>query len=251
MSVGVESSPRIIVCGDMHLRPHDRGAFLQFLGDLQQRPAAHLVILGDLFEYWLDGLPAQRAYHALFARLQALHNDGWHLHLVPGNRELAAGGYLHTAVPWHVHTRRCDVQCINKRLRIVHGDRLVRDPGYRFMVAHLASWWCVVWRRCLPLPLQGGIARALRAFSRSKQRRVSDLGAPLALLDPRRVQASAGNRDALLAGHIHQQIHRRIRGIELVLCGHWEADSGAWVEIDAHGQITLQQARYPRVADFR
>ncbi|TVR13893.1 MAG: hypothetical protein EA401_05785 [Planctomycetota bacterium] len=233
------SSARVIICGDMHLRPHDRGAFLMFLADLGQRPAAHLVILGDLFEYWLDGPVAQRAYQGLFVRLQALHQQGWHIHLVPGNRELAGGGYLRTAVPWHVHPHSCDVHCYGKRLRIVHGDRLVRDPGYRFMVAHLKGWWCMAWRRCLPLSLQVFIARSLRAFSRRKQRRVSELGAALSLLDPRRVQAAAVHCDTLIAGHIHQQLQRHIRGIEFVLCGHWEADHGSWVEVDAAGHITL------------
>ncbi|TVR47001.1 MAG: hypothetical protein EA402_01905 [Planctomycetota bacterium] len=244
-SGALSQGPWAVVCGDVHLRVGEVSAFTAFLDRLLLAPPQHLIILGDLFDYWLDNQSFTRSYESLFVQLHRLHASGVHLHLVLGNRELVAGPHLQAAAPWRVLRRRLDIECQGRRLRIVHGDRLVRDPGYRFFASVLESWWFRAWQACAPFALHQRIARLLRAGSQRKGRRNAEIGPPLRLLDPRRVEAAGRGVQSLIAGHIHQQWHHRIRGIDCHLCGHWEATEGRWLELSTDGGVQFCQGTFP------
>lgn len=234
----------VTVCGDIHLRPQQEDSFIQFLDELSEKSPHHLVILGDLFDYWLDSPSFVMEYDFLFRRLHSLSQQGWQLHCVLGNRELAAGPCFQKAFPGRVYLRKLDLETAAGRLRIVHGDRLVRDPGYRLMAAILSSWWFRTFQACAPLIVQQMVARWIRGKSQAKNRRVAEYGPPLQLLDPRRVAAASRGCIKLLAGHIHLQLERRIRGCAFTLCGHWDEDVGRWVTISSKGEVALQNKHY-------
>ena len=244
ISIADKQATAVTVCGDIHLRPGQEDSFTSFLDELQQQSPQHLVILGDLFDYWLDSPTFVATYAFLFDRLRLLKQQGWQLHCVLGNRELAAGPYFQAAFPGRVYLRAMDVLTANGCLRIVHGDRLVHDPGYRFMVALMGSWWFRSFQACAPLALQQQVARWLRGKSSAKNRCVAEYGPPLQLLDPRRVAAASRNAVKILAGHIHLQLQRRIRDRELTLCGHWDEDYGRWVTISPQGAVRLHGKHY-------
>ena len=128
---------RITVCGDIHLRR--RGSFTAFLDDLASQVPRHLVIWATCL---IIGWIVRHSFccMVLFKRLRTLRSVGWTVHCVLGNRELAAGP-ISSSLPGRVYLRQLDMNSRKGRLRIVHGDRLVRDPGYRFMAAVLSSWW--------------------------------------------------------------------------------------------------------------
>lgn len=240
----VDERPWVVVCGDVHLRQRANDPFYRFLAACASKPPHHLIILGDLFDYWLDSPQFVGLYDELFAHLRTLHQQGCQLHLVLGNRELVAGCHLQAAFPGRVYLRQIDLHCVKGRIRVVHGDRLVRDPGYRMMAAVLRSWWFRSVQACAPLLMHRWFARCIRATSRRRGRKVAELGPPLRILDPRRVAASGRGCRALLAGHIHQVWQHRIRGIAFHLCGHWDEGIGRWVEVTAEGEILHRQGEF-------
>lgn len=225
--------PTLYIVGDIHLRDGG-GPFPLFLDQLRQRPAARLVILGDLFDYWLETTDAVQRYAPVLQRLRALRAAGWEMDLVRGNREMAAGRVLEAASGCVLHWPRLDLLLGNRRVRIVHGDRLIEDPGYRALRAWIGSFWHATWQLLHPAAVQDWVARSMRRNSRSQRPRAYRVIS----VDPRRARAAArGACDTLVAGHIHEQWRRTIGGVDLLLVGDWPDSVGQWIEGHPDGRL--------------
>ena len=233
------SLPVLYLAGDVHLDADCGGAFPAFLDRLAQRPPARLVILGDLFDYWLETDAAERRYAPVLTRLKALRRAGWRLDLVRGNRELVAGRRLAAASGCRLHWPVLDLVLGSRHVRVVHGDRLCHDPGYRDFSALLRSFWWRTWQACHPGWLQDWVAQQMRRGSRAKARRRAAVLSqrPAVFIDLRRVRGAARGCDTLVAGHIHESWRRRLGGVDLILVGDWSGPSGRWVEGFADGRL--------------
>ena len=232
------AEPILYIAGDVHLRG-DEGpdaAFLRFLDLLAHRSPARLVLLGDLFEYWLETGASARRYEPTLARLRALRAAGWALDLVLGNRELAAGRLLEVASGCRVSWPKLDLRLGERRVRVVHGDRLCHDPGYRFFSAWMRSFWQRRWHELHPAFVQDAVARAMRRRSKGTPRPGQQRPSRV-FIDRRRVQASARGADLLIAGHIHDSWRREIGGVDLILVGDWPGTVGHWLECHADGTV--------------
>lgn len=232
-------APVLYIAGDVHL---DGGAnaFPAFLDQLATRAPARLIILGDLFEYWLETAAMAAMHEAVLGRLRRLKHAGWQLDLVLGNREFAAGPLLAARSGCRMHWPKLDLQLGPRRLRIVHGDRLCYDPGYRMFSAFMRAFFWRGWYPAFPGVVQDLVAQFLRSRSRAKQRRHYERPAgsrPRVFIDRRKVQGSARTCDTLIAGHIHQSWRRTIGGVDLILVGDWPAGRGHWVEGFADGRL--------------
>lgn len=229
----------LYIAGDVHLgAAHGGGdAFTGWLDRLAGRPPQRLVILGDLFEYWLECPAAVRRYADVLGRFRRLRSLGWRIDLVKGNRELVAERVLPAAMGAAMHWPRLDIRLGNTLIRIVHGDRLVVDPLYAFFAAWWRSFIIRVVGQVLPQAGQDGIARMLRANSRSRQRSAYRQGRRV-FIDPRRVRAAARGADVLVAGHVHESWRRRFGGVDFSLVGDWPPGGGHWIEADAAGRLT-------------
>ena len=241
-------APTLFIAGDVHLggTHSDSGtAFPQWLDWLAIRPPARLVLLGDLFEWWIDGDEAVARHAVVLERLRLLAERGWRLDLVQGNRELVAGRRLEAASGCRLHRRRLDIQLGPVRVRIVHGDRLCFDPGYRAYVAVVESFPFAWFQRLHPIAVQESVASWLRRRSAGRHRapRPSS-GRPRVFLDRRRIQAAARDSDVVVAGHIHQAWRRRIGGVDLILVGDWPGDRGQWIEGTADGRLVAVQRTF-------
>jgi UDP-2,3-diacylglucosamine hydrolase len=240
------SAPVLYIAGDVHL---DGGAnaFPLFLDHLATRVPARLVILGDLFEYWLETGGMAALHEGVLGRLRRLRAAGWRLDLVLGNREFAAGRMLAARSGCRVHWPRLDVRLGGRVLRIVHGDRLCHDPGYRAFAAVMRAFFWRGWYPAFPGVVQDLVARFLRARSRAKQRRRYERppgSRPRVFIDRRKVQGSARGCDTLIAGHIHQSWRRTIGGVDLILVGDWPAGMGHWVEGHRDGRLERVERRF-------
>lgn len=244
---GTMAPPVLYIAGDVHL-VDGGGPFAAFLDRLAQRAPARLVILGDLFEYWLETADCATRYAPVLERLRRLHTAGWRLDLVRGNRELVAGRHLEVASGCRMHWPRLDLGLGGVRLRIVHGDRLMCDPGYRLFAAWISSFWHRGWQLAVPAPVQDAVARLLRRRSQASQRRRAREGRR-PFIDPRRVVAAGRGRDVLVAGHVHESWRRRIRGVDLILVGDWPGRRGHWLEVSGDGHIARCAADFPVVSD--
>ncbi len=223
----------IFIAGDVHLgSPHGGVGFARWLDWLAGLPPARLVILGDLFEYWLESSAAVARHAVVLERLRQLRDRGWRIDLVRGNREMVAGRRLEIAGGLRLH-RRLDLVMGKRRLRVVHGDRLCHDPGYRALAAWMASFWQRTWQALHPPGMQDVVARWMRRRSRGQRPMIG----PRIFIDPRRVVASARGCDHLIAGHVHQAWTRTVRGQTLTLVGDWPGSMGYWLELLPTGQL--------------
>jgi UDP-2,3-diacylglucosamine hydrolase len=246
----------VYIVGDIHLSggalsgsarsgdasEHHAPGFLRFLAGLATLPPARLVILGDLFDYWLETPDACARYAVALGLLKGLRARGWRLDLVQGNRELAGGRVLETATGCTLHRRFLDIELGGRRLRVVHGDRIVHDPGYRFFAAWISSFWFGWWQRLHPAWVQDAVAAAMRR--RSEAKRKGPYRSRI-FIDRRRVQAAARGADTLIAGHIHQSWRRQVGGVDLILVGDWPGEVGHWVEGFADGTLVRRRAEFP------
>ena len=227
------AQPTLYIVGDIHLRD-GAGPFPVFLDLLRRRPPARLVILGDLFEYWLETADAVTRYQPVLDRLLGLRAAGWQLDLVRGTREMAAGRLLAASSGCTLHGPRLDLRLGQRRVRIVHGDRLINDPGYRALRAWIGSFWHAGWQILHPAAVQDWVARTLRRSSTSQRPRAYRV----ITVDPRRAHAAArGACDTLVAGHIHEQWRRTIGGVDVLLVGDWPDSTGQWIEGHPDGRL--------------
>jgi UDP-2,3-diacylglucosamine hydrolase len=233
--------PAVYFAGDVHL-DGAANAFPRFLDRLAARPPARLVILGDLFEYWLESTRVARLHDAVLGRLRALKAAGWRLDLVLGNREFAAGRLLAIRSGCRLHWPRLDLVVGGRRVRVVHGDRLCHDVPYRFFAAWMRSFWQRRWHELHPAVIQDAVARMLRKQSRGVPR--PNDRRRRAFIDRRRVQAAGRGVDTVIAGHIHESWRRSIGGVDLVLVGDWPAAIGHWVEGYADGRLERIERRF-------
>lgn len=236
--------PVLYIAGDIH---HEGGGgpFAAWLDRLAARPPAHLVLLGDVVEWWVDDGGSAARHAPVLQRLRRLAAAGWQVEVVRGNREIAAGRAFEVAAGCRLRWPSLDLKLGGRRLRVVHGDRLVHDPPYRAWAAFARLFAFRAWQRLHPAAVQEAVARALRRTSAGS--RPPSPGRPRRriFIDPRRVRAAARGADVLVAGHIHESWRRRVGGADLLLVGHWPGDRGHWVEGFPDGRLERRSGSFP------
>ncbi|MFW5858585.1 MAG: metallophosphoesterase [Planctomycetota bacterium] len=243
------------ILGDVHISQAPSG-LPAFLERLAARRPARLVILGDLFEYWIDVASMQHAHRPTLARLRALRAAGWRVDLVRGNREMVAGRMLAKEFGGRIHWPELRFIVAGLRVRVTHGDRLCDDPGHRLLVAGLRGFWFRAWQSCHPPLVQEAVARWMRRASRTQRVARYARGARGARGDgagrridfaPRRLAAALRDTDLLVTGHLHRRARARVGGIEHIRVGHWPGRRGNWVEIDIDGSVRVCQSDFAEV----
>ena len=142
--------PQVYVIGETHVRG-SMPSLSAFIAQLLQRPPAYLIILGDLFDYWLETATVQRRYSAMLAEIRQLRDAGWEVDLLIGNREILSARRMAVAAGVRLRWPAIQLEIGGRSIRIVHGDRLCDDPGYLMMFAFLHSFWMRAC--CLLMPL--------------------------------------------------------------------------------------------------
>lgn len=218
--------PPVVVVGDIHLRPDDpdvQAAFLAFLRSLKGR-AAHLVLLGDVFDAWVGD--AQRHAPEVAAVLQALGElaaSGTRLHFQPGNRDFLFRGVQGLPLePWPDVVR---ATWGARRVVLTHGDLLcTADVGYQRLRRVLRSRVFIGLARSVPHLVRRGFGRALRGISRRKTKRAPRAAMGLDYAAARDWLEGYG-ADVLIAGHVHTGVHHRLPGArprEILVLRDWE-----------------------------
>lgn len=114
---------------------------VEFLNSLRGL-ASHVVIVGDLFEFWYEYSDyVCRNHFDLFFSLKQLVDAGTEVHLLQGNHDFAYGIFFPKTLGVQVHKQMVlDIQ--GKKVFFRHGDGVAKsDSGYRMM------------RKVLDLPL--------------------------------------------------------------------------------------------------
>lgn len=94
--------------------------------------ASHVVIVGDLFEFWFEYRDYVSKNHMpLIRALADLVDSGVSVHLFRGNHDFALGSFFEKSVGVHVHDRAV-LEIQGKRVYVAHGDGVIKsDWKYR------------------------------------------------------------------------------------------------------------------------
>jgi UDP-2,3-diacylglucosamine hydrolase len=214
------------VIADLHIDLEHAQAAAGFLAWLERAASApRLVILGDLFEYWIGRAQADTPGGRQVLAALAQHSArGTAIEVVPGNRDFLLDRRFEEVSGCRLHPRGL-VGALpdGRRALLLHGDelasldrayqrlrRVLRAPGVRWTAEHA------------PYALTRALARRLRQRSR------------------RAVAAKPAERKALQAAACAE--HARRHAVQLVVCGHAHrfrdetlAGGERWIVLDAFG----------------
>lgn len=96
--------------------------------------ASHVVIVGDLFEFWYEyRYYVPKDHVALYGALADLVASGTEVHLLQGNHDFAYGDFFPKSFGVQVH-KELVLEIQGKRVFFRHGDGVPKsDRGYRFL----------------------------------------------------------------------------------------------------------------------
>jgi len=222
----VDLAPGTRVIGDLHLDVEVDGEVEPFLRFLEAiRGAPRLIVLGDLFEYWIG--PAQGRTpggERLQAALAEHVRGGLAVDVVPGNRDFLLDRAFEERTGAHLRPDGLVGRLPGgERVLFVHGDELAtEDRAYQRLRRVLRSAPVRGLAPRLPLPIARGIARRLRRASRRAVSRKAPTTS--ALQEPAcRELARRHGAAVLTCGHAHVYRDEALR------------DGPRWIVVDAFG----------------
>ncbi len=220
----VPLAPGTVVIGDLHLDLFDAGHAAPFAGWCRELRAPGLVILGDLFEFWVGRkqLQVPGAREVLDA-LGGLARRGTTIDVLWGNRDYLLDSCFETASGATVRPHGLIGEHDGGPTLFLHGDELCTlDHAYqrfRRVVRSAPSRWLATH---LPFAVQRRIAARLRSRS---TRAVAAKPAPVRAMQVEAVAARTSEAGArvLVCGHAHRSRDETLSGGE------------RWLVIDAWG----------------
>lgn len=232
----------VVVVGDVHLSPEHEDAASRFEAflDALAPTVKTLVLLGDIFDYWVGRTQAADPFAARF--LRALHRvteRGTKLAFLAGNRDYAFDGADGLAIdiwPDVVRTRWG-----TRTVVLTHGDLLCSaDLRYQRMRRLLRSRGARATLASLPNAAATYLARGLRDLSEREVRRkpYASMGLDYGLASQ---WLEAYGADVIVAGHVHTGVHHRIGGAiarDVLVLKDWERGGGVVVWDGASIRLT-------------
>ncbi|TVP75635.1 MAG: UDP-2,3-diacylglucosamine diphosphatase [Gemmatimonadales bacterium] len=218
-----------LVVSDTHLGalPADRTArfhrWLEAVPDISD----HLVINGDLFDFWYEyGSVIPRGHTRTLGRLADLVDAGVRVDFVGGNHDWWAGSFLADEIGVRVHREPVVLELAGHRCLVAHGDGLGRgDLGYKLLQTVLRGRITRFLFRWLHPDVGAVIADKVSRTHLQEDRTWRP--------DQERVEILAGwardrlledeSLDLVLLGHVHAPELREIAP------GRWYGNSGDWI----------------------
>jgi UDP-2,3-diacylglucosamine hydrolase len=237
---------RVIFLADVHLGlPGDTSArmdrFAAFLRWIHGK-AAHLYIVGDLFDFWFEyRRVVPNTAPQVLCELYHLIRSGMKITLLAGNHDYWFGPYLRESIGLETFPDEVGITCQGRHVLIHHGDGLYpRDYGYRLLKKIL--------RHPVSIGLFGlihpDLAHRIASFTSKTSRQYL---APPPGRDEhyaelfRRIadEKLKQGYDAVIYGHSHVRLlEKRERGT-LILLGDW-INYSTYAVLE-NGQFSLQE----------
>jgi len=110
-------------------------ARIRELFELIKQDGDHLVILGDLFDFWFEYKHAIPKEHTdVLLMLRELIQRGIQIDYVSGNHDFWMDDYFERQIGAHLHRDHLEVEYAGQRLFLTPGDGIARaDRGYRVL----------------------------------------------------------------------------------------------------------------------
>lgn len=194
---------------DLHLgvgsRAEDRQREQRFIQLLQAiRPTAtHLVLLGDIFDYWFEyNTVVQRQHIRTLALLADIADSGLPIDYVMGNHDFGHRDFFQDELGIHLHRNDIERCWFGKKFYLAHGDgKVANDTGYLILRSILRNKLA----QSLFRWIHPDIGIALAASTSKNSRKYTDAkeyGTPDGLR-PFALQTLAKGYDYVVMGHRH------------------------------------------------
>ncbi len=162
---------RIVFIADSHAKgPDDQSQkqLSRFLEALSNNPPERLVILGDLFDFWIgtSGFIYYR-YLPVLAPLLKLRKLGTEITYLEGNHDFSLGPFFTEFLGADVHPDSTELSLDGKRIFLSHGDIVDRSVRYRLWRGFLRSPFSKALVMMLPAWVLFRIASSLSRKSRT------------------------------------------------------------------------------------
>ena len=194
---------KTVFIGDAHLKgtsDENQEAFCTFLESIKDSDIKKLVIMGDLFDFWI-GYNDIVFYHYLpvLNKIQELKKSGMAITYIEGNHDFSLGSYFTKELDIEVHDKSFTLNMDNKKMLIMHGDTADTSISYTFWRAFMRSIPMKALRKILSPSSAWTIANYLSKSSRKYN-------------DER-----GRNIDSMLKSHALIEIDK---GFDVVIMGH-------------------------------
>lgn len=215
---------RALFLADAHLcKPGDLNyrALLTFL-DQQSGETDILVLLGDIFEFWIGKATVIEEYVPIIEALERLQRSGTKLVYVEGNHDFHLGPVFTRRLNCQVFPDGGTIQLDGKQIFLAHGDLAnPEDNSYLLLRRLLRSSLVRTLLYLLPSRLILSIAsRASYQSRKSSTKKRGNWPAPEVLKRYAETILASG-RDAIVTGHFHQPFHEKLGDGELIALGDW------------------------------
>jgi UDP-2,3-diacylglucosamine hydrolase len=228
----------VVVVSDAHLGPGSEAAAAAFFRFLDAVPnlARHLVINGDLFDFWFEyATVIPRHAFPVLAALDRVRRAGVTLTLTGGNHDRWGGTFWGAEIEAAFHPAGVALPLAGWRALVTHGDG-VAEEHLSARVMHRVTCWppTAALFRWLHPDLGIRLARAMSGVLAAETRddatvnRAARAQAGWA----RRYLADHPDLDLLVLGHTHRP------ALEAVGPRRWYLNPGAWFDNGRHAVIT-------------
>jgi len=144
----VPTSGRVIVVADAHLGQvpaATEAAFHAFLDQVPQ-PGDHLLINGDLFDFWFEYRAViPRKHFASVAKLQEVRARGIPITFVGGNHDRWGGDFLRKDLGIAFHGDGAELELAGRRAFVVHGDGLTEQHWTATLMHRVTRHPITIW----------------------------------------------------------------------------------------------------------
>lgn len=240
---------KTLFISDLHLSPDQpeltrlATAFIA-----QQKDAAALYLLGDIFNTWLGDDLIPDAYQEFIQALQQQQQQGTKLYLMVGNRDFMLGEKFARLIGATLLPDPVVVQIYGRSVLLMHGDSLCTDDvSYQRYRKVVRNRWLQKLFLAMPLAIRQRISDKIKAKSKQqkqfKQARIMDVN-PAAV----RQVMKAHRIQLLIHGHTHRPAIHTLESLRgeighRIVLGDWHQHP-SYIEMNAEG-IYLNDVRLP------
>ncbi len=247
----IEPLTNPIIISDLHLtmkKPKTIAAFLRFMKSTAPR-YAELVILGDLFDFWI-GDDACEPAQPILAILKLFTATGRRLIVMPGNRDVMLGAGFAAATGAELVKDPIAVDIKGRKVLLAHGDEwCLRDEDYQKFRAmtHNPAWQL----KALSLPAAERLKLAEQARAQSEGDKTQKSAADMDVVQTAVAEAaSAAGCDLVIHGHTHKPAAHVNEAVERWVLPDWELDSIPEGTTGRSGAITFIDGSQPQIQMF-
>jgi UDP-2,3-diacylglucosamine hydrolase len=227
-----------VIVADAHLgdpREQDADSFHRFLDSVPQL-ANHIVINGDLFDFWFEyrSVISRSAFPTL-AALAKLRSAGVELTVTGGNHDRWGGGFWATELGGAFYRDSAEVELVGWKALVTHGDGVGEEHvAGRIMHAITRHPLTAAGFRLVHPDLGYGLVRRLSRFlaDRTRASDVLDQAAEAQKAHAQGLLADRADLNLVVMAHTHRP------ALVEVDAGRWYLNPGAWMEERCYALVT-------------